>query len=600
MNATGPDDEHAADDRPDERSRGVGGDDFGDPASGPERSGAGAALAVLVAVVLVAGAGYVWAVLNAGDRIAPGTTVAGVDVGGVQPAAAELTLRNGLATRASEDVELTVAGAQVLRSPSSLGLSVDYAATVDQAAGGSRWLPANLWDFYTGGTSLDAVVDVDRATLLPFLDDVVADAEQAPVEGEVLISGADYEVVEPVEGTRLDRVQAVATLRSQWLDADVVELPLEPALPDIDADDVRRAVTQIAEPVVSGPVRLRVGQDVVRLAPRDYTDLVSLTPVQGRLELAVNEERLPLRVSLALSQADLLDAGRDAQLDVVDGRVEIEPAVVGQRVVTEPLVLRFRQATLAADVADRVLRVPLQRRRPELTTAAAEQLEITEQLAEVQIPYASAPFRDTNLARGAEELDGTLIEAGESLSFNETIGPPTPERGFVEGVRYDDGQTYAGVGAGLSRLASALASAAWQSALDLQERSPMPWHPEEYPIGVDAAVQFGVTDLVVANPSPYGVLVTAEVAEGGNRAVTVSLWSTTWREVRTSLSAFTDQESPASEFVSTEGCVGVAGQPGFDVTATRTLLRPGGGAQVRTDDLEASYRPLPNIVCVNP
>ena len=575
-------------------------DEFGRPAVGPERSGVGAALAVLVLLVVVLGAGYVWAAVNAGDRLPPGTVVSGVLVGGSQPAAAEVTLRSGLATSVAQDVDLTVAGTEVTRSPNALGLTVDYTASIDKAVRTPAWLPSNLWHFYTGGDDFAAVVDVDRGTLLPLLDSLVADSEQAPVEGQVIISGTGYEVVEPVDGTTLDRDAAVETLQRSWLSGAVIELPLEPTSPEIGADAVGQAVEQIAEPAVSGPIRLVTRGADVRLDPADYTDLLSLTPDDGALALAVNQERLPLRVALALREEGALKAGRDASFEIVDGKPEIRPAVVGRTVDAGPLIDRFRQAVLATDPADRVVRVPLERSRPSLTTRAARDLGISERLAEVRIPYAEAVFRDTNLARAAEELDGAVIAPGGTLSFNDTVGAPTPDRGFVEGPLYDDGQAFTGAGAGLSRLATALTSAAWQAALDFDQRSAMPWHPEEYPIGVDAAVQFGSVDLVLANPSPYGVLVTAEADTDGDRSVTVELWSTSWRSVRTSLSAFTDQTSPVSEFVSPEGCVSVPGQPGFDVTATRVLERPADGRQVRTDELSTSYRPLPNIVCVSP
>ena len=64
-------------------------------------------------------------------------------------------------------------------TPAEIGLSVDYAASVAAAGGEQTWDPRRLWDYYTGGDDLDAVVEVDDDALQAALTDLGADAGHA-------------------------------------------------------------------------------------------------------------------------------------------------------------------------------------------------------------------------------------------------------------------------------------------------------------------------------------------------------------------------------------------------------------------------------------
>src|ERR1700754_3611534 len=97
----------------------------------PVRESAGGKVVLLMLLgLLVLGAGaYAAAYLAAGDKVPRGTTIAGVEVGGLRPAEAGAALRAGLANR--EDRPITVTdddGDTVQLRPDEVGLSVDYAA----------------------------------------------------------------------------------------------------------------------------------------------------------------------------------------------------------------------------------------------------------------------------------------------------------------------------------------------------------------------------------------------------------------------------------------------------------------------------------------
>ena len=131
-----------------------------------ERAGGRLVLVLILVLALLVAGGYAAAALAAGDKVPRGTEVAGVDIGGLSRADAERRLEQELADRATAPIEVTVQGADpVSLDPAEIGLSVDYAASVADAGGEQTWDPRRLWDYYTGGDDLDAVVEVDDDAL---------------------------------------------------------------------------------------------------------------------------------------------------------------------------------------------------------------------------------------------------------------------------------------------------------------------------------------------------------------------------------------------------------------------------------------------------
>ena len=131
-------------------------EDLPDPSgrrSGPRWglwAGVGAAAVAVVSLGLVAGTG---------DGLPRGTTVAGVEVGGMSETEAVATLTKALGAQAKAPIPATVNGDAVSIAPESAGLSFDAEATV-AGLSGRIWNPVTLLSQFTGGPVLDPVVDV--------------------------------------------------------------------------------------------------------------------------------------------------------------------------------------------------------------------------------------------------------------------------------------------------------------------------------------------------------------------------------------------------------------------------------------------------------
>ncbi len=117
--------------------------------------------------------------------------------------------------------------------------------------------------------------------------------------------------------------------------------------------------------------------------------------------------------------------------------------------------------------------------------------------------------RVTNIARAARYLDGKLIAAGGIFSFNQSVGPRTLERGFVEAPVIVADEMEKGIGGGVCQVATTVFAAAVLGGLEVVERRSHS-RPSGYaPLGLDATVIDGKVDLRLRNPYAANLVVHA-------------------------------------------------------------------------------------------
>ena len=171
---------------------------------GREKPGGRVVLLLLLGLALLFGGAYAAAYAGAGDKVPRGTTVAGVEVGGMTPDDAVATLEEGLADRVDQPIDLMVDGETLSVSPADAGLAVDYDASIATAGGGRSWAPDRLWDYYTGGDDLPPVLEIDEQALTDAVDQLAADAGKPARNGQVSFRDGRVEVTQPRTGQAVD------------------------------------------------------------------------------------------------------------------------------------------------------------------------------------------------------------------------------------------------------------------------------------------------------------------------------------------------------------------------------------------------------------
>ena len=297
----------------------------------------------------------------------------------------------------------TPAPESVSLDPSTSGLGVDFQATVRQAGGGRSWDPARLWDYYTGGDDLEPVVVVDEAALGAALADLDEQVGSSPRDGRIRFVGGVVKVRDPRVGAGLDMEAAATAVRDAYLGDQAVELSLIDRSPEIGEAEVSAALDGFANPALSGPVTLKFGRSRVTLEPRDYADALALEPVDGVLEPRVDEDVVVSLVEDATVDGD--GSPVDATVVLVDGKPKVVRSKPG---------LSFEPADVSAAFLDLVARPDGERtadvdgtvQPADFTTRDARQLKIKEQVSEFTPNFPYAEYRNINLGRAAELIDG--------------------------------------------------------------------------------------------------------------------------------------------------------------------------------------------------
>jgi vancomycin resistance protein YoaR len=568
--------------------------------TGREKEGGRVVLLMLLGLALLAGGAYSAAYLAASDRVPRGTTVAGVEIGGETEDEAVATLEEGLADRTSGAVEVVVDGRNLRLRPAELGLDVDLEATVAAAGGGRSWDPARLWDYYTGGDELEPVLAVDDDAMTAALDGLAEQVGTPARDGAVGFDGTRVDVREPRPGRQLDTEAARAAIEEQWLaeDDEPVALTLTASEPEIGTADVRAAVDDFANPAVSAPVTLLFDGSEIRLSPREYLPALELRPQDGELVPALDRGRLTRILDSRISSGDPVDA----TVRLVSGEPRVIPARPG--VTYRPGDVEERFLTLVTRPSDkREARIDSVTARPDVTTRDAREWRITERVSTFTTYYPHADYRNTNIGRAAEIVDGTVLEPGEIFSLNGIVGERTRANGFTDGFIISDGILVEDLGGGVSQMATTTFNAAFFAGLKDIEHKPHSFYIDRYPVGREATVAWGAVDLRFQNDTEHGVLVSAKVTPSTpstSGVVTVSMWSTKTWDITTRTSDRYNFTEPDTRRLDTADCYPNEGYGGFDVDVWRYFREPGSDELVKQEKFATTYIPSDTVVCTNP
>jgi vancomycin resistance protein YoaR len=566
-----------------------------------EAAGGRVVLLMLGGLLLLVGAAYVAAYLAAGDKVPRGTTVAGVDIGGRSPADAARALRAGLADREDRPIPVSVDGTDGTVAPDEAGLAVDHAASVAEAGGERSWAPGRLWDYFTGGDDLDAVVEVDEASFAAALDGLAGDVGTPPKDGAVRFRDGRVVTVDPVPGDELDDDAARDAITTAYLDkgSDTVDLALRTAEPDIDDADVQRALDDFANPAMSGPVTLVFGDSPVQLQPEAFSAVLRMTPRDGELVPDLDEDALAALVDDGVSDGG---APVDATVALVDGKPKVVPAKPGVTYDAADVSDAFLEL-VTRDAGGREMKVESTVAEPDFTTADARALKIREQVSTFTTYYPYADYRNINIGRAAELVDGTVLKPGDTFSLNDIVGERTRENGFTEGFIISDGIFKEDLGGGVSQMATTTFNAMFFAGLEDVEHKPHSFYIDRYPVGREATVAWGSVDLRFRNDTPYGVLIHATVTPStpsSQGVVTVSMYSTDYWDIATTTSDRYNFRAPATRTLRTADCYPNTGYDGFDVDVTRTFRRAGEDDVDHTERFHTSYTASDTVICKDP
>ncbi len=152
---------------------------------------------------------------------------------------------------------------------------------------------------------------------------------------------------------------------------------------------------------------------------------------------------------------------------------------------------------------------------------------------------SSNKARASNIALAAEAINGTVLQPGEKISFNNIVGERTVEKGYSYATVYTSEGADTGVGGGICQVSSTM----YYTALLCNLYIPKPENKEEQGrfnhkyavgymdvVGTDATVSWPWPDLYIVNNKEYPVKIVMYVTEGtgkkGKNQLHCEYWGT--------------------------------------------------------------------------
>ncbi|QKE83945.1 VanW family protein [Arthrobacter sp. NEB 688] len=543
---------------------------------------------VVALLAVLYGATAAWA----GDRVARGTTVAGVDVGGQDADAARAALERALGGASGERLTLTSSAGKATVVPADAGLSVDVPATVDGLVGFSL-APADVWRHLAGGGERPAVVRVDDAAFAQALEGARDDLDAKAVEGTVSVTGGRLTYKAPVAGVETDVTRTAAAVRRDWPGRDTVAVVGEVRAPKVSAQELERVRDDFARVAVSGPVTLEVGETSFEVSARRLAPAAVLTPAaDGTITPRADVEKLRRIVHSAAREAKVEVEPQDAVVTFAGGdwrKPRVRDSVAGSRLDDASI-----DATVwkAFSTSSRTATVTTEEVQPEFTTAVAKKTLPKEKVASFTTYFEAGAPRVTNIKNAARIIDGTYVPPGEQFSMNGVLGQRTPDKGYVKAGIILNNRLSESYGGGISQVSTTIFNASFFAGVQLDAWQAHSFYISRYPEGREATISWPDLHNKFTNTLDGGILMDVSTTD---TSITVTYWGTKKYDVEATKSARYDIVAPKVIRDDSPTCKPQSPVPGFKVDIGRIFTEK--GKVVRKASFTTSYVPEDDVTC---
>ncbi len=509
----------------------------------------------VVAVIVLLAAAYcaLCGVVSTGSTLRSGTSVNGIDIGGMtrdeaaealQMALSGVTAVEGVDYSTLElDPNMEGVGTYTIDLSASLGYDTD--AVVEEAYAydrGGFFLTRGLrWLSTVGGgrtyTILPGAVDADQ----------VSDALEACGILELNTT-----------------VQTTYTLNEETLDFTMGVSGV--------AVDEEALVQQILE----------------RTAQGDYSAITC--PLVSTAPEAVDVQAI---------YDEIYTESADATLDVAeDNSYTVVASVRGVSFDVDEA-----EAALAAAREGEVVSIALDLAEPTIDTETLESVLFRDVLVEYSTSVSGSAARRSNVRLASEKCNGTILLPGEIFSYNDVVGERTVEAGFQEAPAYLNGETVQALGGGICQGSSTLYCACLYANLEIVARTNHSFVSSYVPLGMDATVSWGGPEFQFKNNTDYPIMIVATYSDSNKLTFqilgtdvnnyTVKITSTTLEVISPTV---TEVEDSSMEAGTTK--VTSSGHTGYKVQTYRYVYDADGNLVSQSEEAYSSYRMTPKVVRV--
>ena len=540
------------------------------------------ALAIGLFVLLLLGLYGVDTALAQGT-VPRGTTVGGVEIGGMKPADAREKLSSEFTYK---PVEVSANDMRTTVDPQAAGLAPDWDATI-AAAGTPPLNPiTKITSFFTT-TEVPIQSHVSDA-FSPAMRAVATELTREPVDGGLSLVDGSVNRIPPVIGQTATEESVSDAVLHNWLNPDGVTVEVTEVPPAIGDEVIDEAANGPAKKVLAADIVAHGNDKVDGIIPRNRMgEILTFAPENGVLRPEVNVEKAHEILNENLQTTDV--AHKNATLTLTGGGRSVTPHVDGTVIDWEKTLEGFPDRVLGDEKEFDVTY------KPEPATFTTEQANAAT-FNDVVGSFTTGGFSGpsgTNIALVAKTVNGAIVAPGETFSLNGYTGPRGTAQGYVSSGVILNGHADTAVGGGISQFATTLYNASYFSAMTDIAHTPHSYYISRYPAGREATVYEGAIDLVFRNDTPNPVLIEAGVS--GNE-VTVTFKGVKTTNVQSIPGGKWNYTQPQPMSVSGSSCSPSGGAPGFTTSDTRVVTDLAGNEVSRTSTTTV-YDPVPIVRC---
>ena len=545
------------------------------------------ALGVLVGLVLIAGIAYAWDVAANQDKIPRAVSVNGVDISAMDRTAAVEKLEDELAGVETEPVSVTSGDLHTDFVPSESGLALDNQRAVDNIEEPSLNPFTRLYSFFRSTRDIPVETNVDEAQLQPALDRVKKDLSTDPVDGMLELNNGELKVTDPKLGQTVDASTLHNAVTDNWLDSEGVNVAPEEVEPAINDAAIEAMRTGDAAKALDNPITLKAKNNVTAtLNKPEISQFTSIEKKDGKLKLAVDTNRAQELLAERSEGADV--PGVNAKISFNGNDKQITPSEDGEIIDWEPTMKDFDKRVTGDD---REWDATYKPDPAEFTTDDAKKATFNDTVGEFTTEgYSAASGKNIELV--AQQVNGAVVNPGETFSLNGHTGPRGTAQGYVESGIIIDGHSGSAVGGGISQFATTLYNAAYFAGMEDTAHTPHSYYISRYPAGREATVYEGAIDLQFTNT--FNTPVRIETDFGGGK-ITVRLKGTKTVDVESVNNGRWAKTEPQRKSVS-EDCSPSSGAPGFTTSDTR-VIKDLSGKEISRETTTTVYDPQPIVTC---
>jgi vancomycin resistance protein YoaR len=446
-------------------------------------------------------------------------SIEGIDVSGLSVEDATLTIQAYERQLQTTPALFKVNDRSFRLDPTSVDLQADEEAAVAEAIA-QRTGGGSISRFFSwvGGFSkpvdIPLRITIDRAAvddqLMTWQDEAIPNPAY---EGSVEVEDGEVVVQYPRAGERLDTDTSseivFETLTN--LNGREAKLPVAESVPVVTNSDVDGAAARVRR-IIAADVTLTnddIGFSMTftadEIARAVYTE-ISTDPVE--VDILLDEATIADLLEPHRNEIELAPVSAQFKAKISNGTVSIIPSKYG----TKMDVPAVTEALMAAATGSRTGHFPVARGdEPRLTTEEAEAYGPLELVSKFTTT-TPGKNRVHNIHLMADTVDESVVFPGEIFSINDTVGPRTIEKGYLEDCAIINGTVQceghpANIGGGVSQFSTTLYNAVFYGCYEDVQHKPHSLYFKKYPEVIEATMGYPSPDVKFRNNSDAPIII---------------------------------------------------------------------------------------------